>query len=67
MTQTSAIYPDEYIDYWGDVFLALELWREGVEFERFLEAPQRFLRQAGLEPLLPAQAEAAARALLGGA
>lgn len=62
MQEDEGVYPDEYIDYWGDVYLALDLReRAGVDFERFLKSPDRILRDAGIEPLLPEQAEAAAR------
>lgn len=55
MAERPGIYPDEYIDYWGDVYVALELKERGVDFERFLEAPAAQLKRLGVEPLLPAQ------------
>lgn len=61
MREGEGVYSDEYIDYWGDVFVALDLRQAGVDFERFLKSPERILREAGIEPLLPEQAEAAAR------
>jgi len=37
-------YPDEHIDYWGDVFTsAPEVLRHGILFETFLVAPQNIL------------------------
>lgn len=63
MRDLSSVYPDEYIDYWGDVFLALDLAREGIEFEGFLQSPQSVLLELGVRPLLAEQAEAAARGL----
>ncbi|TXF11565.1 hypothetical protein [Pelomicrobium methylotrophicum] len=62
MQEVEGVYSDEYIDYWGDVYVALDLReRAGVDFERFLKSPDTILREAGIEPLLPEQAEAAAR------
>lgn len=60
MKLASGIYPDEYIDFWGDVYLALELRGLGVDFERFLEDPAAQLARLGIKPLMPAQEEAAA-------
>lgn len=60
LNRSSGIYPDEHIDFWGDVYLALGLRELGVEFERFLEEPAAQLERLGIKPLAPAQEEAAA-------
>ena len=57
-------YPDEYVDYWGDVFVRLGLYEQhGVLFETFLLHPQEIVqacaqRDPHTAPLLPRQAEA---------
>jgi len=63
-------YPDEYIDYWGGVFLANPcLRRRGVRFDTFLIAPRELLAKVmapatdadGHAPLLPHQRRIRAR------
>ena len=58
-------YPDEYIDFWGNVYLANQSIKKcGVLFETFLIAPQEILSMVGsafvadvddYRPLLAAQ------------
>lgn len=57
-------YSDEYLDYWGDVFVRLGLYpQHGVLFETFLLYPQEIVQACAQHdphatPLLPRQAEA---------
>jgi hypothetical protein len=63
-------YTDEYLEFWGDLYVSGRLNEEGVDFEAFLANPWRHLQRlgrgrdvdsvrAGFRPLLPAQAEIA--------
>lgn len=65
-------YPDEQLEFWGEVFVACRLREEGLTFERFLQDPWGWLAhfgqesapgclRAGFRPLLPAQARVARR------
>lgn len=40
-------YPDEYIDYWSDVFIERGLWNHGITLERFLVNPRPILERIG--------------------
>jgi hypothetical protein len=63
------MYADEYIDHWGEVFTARDLYRQhGVRFDTFLLAPHEILDSIDqlpprVAPLLPAQAAAMHRDL----
>jgi hypothetical protein len=71
MTEIQTKYSDEYIEYWGEVFLANPiLRRRGVNFITFLVAPEEILAAVltpqvadlgEFRPLLPAQRMAVAR------
>jgi hypothetical protein len=62
-------YADEYIEHWGGVFTARDLYHQhGVRFDTFLLAPQEILDSIAqlpprVAPLLPAQAAAMHRDL----
>ncbi len=64
------MYSDEYLDYWGEVYMACSLSEPGIVFHEFLEDPWRCLCELGLQsapvslalgyqPLLPRQGQVA--------
>jgi hypothetical protein len=65
MTKILTTYPDEYIEHWGNVFLANPIVRRrGVLFTAFLVAPEEILAAVAMPllvdldeplPLMPAQ------------
>lgn len=66
------MYPDEYIDFWGELFTANHLFARGIVFETFLQAPLEILHavkfgtpfpllESEFYPLLPAQYEVQVR------
>lgn len=69
MNPTMHWYSDEYLEHWGRVFVAEDLYcRRGVRFETFLQAPQEILDAVAqlpvdAAPLLPRQAAVMAAVL----
>ena len=62
------MYSDAYIEYWGELFVSRDLYRQhGVRFDTFLMAPREILAAVSQvprsAPLLPAQADAMHRDL----
>jgi len=60
------MFSDEYLDYWGAVYVAARLLERGILFHQFLEDPRGYLKTVGLScaplcivsgfrPLLPRQ------------
>lgn len=55
-TINPGIYPDEYLNYWGEAYLANpEIRERGVLFITFLQHPDAILRAVKTDPLLPLQ------------
>ena len=53
-----AVYADEWIEYWGDIFAEHNLAAYGLRFEQFLESPRETLarfKQGDDRPLLAVQ------------
>lgn len=64
------MFNDEYLEYWGTMFVAARLLEQGIPFQEFLEDPWGCLKAVGLqsaplsvahgyEPLLPRQVKVA--------
>jgi hypothetical protein len=64
------MFSDEYLEYWGTVYVAARLLEQGIPFQEFLADPRGCLKAAGLQsaplciasgyrPLLPRQAKVA--------
>jgi hypothetical protein len=64
------MFNDEYLDYWGAVYVAARLLEQGIFFQTFLEDPWRCLKAVSLQsapfciasgyrPLLPRQVQVA--------
>lgn len=50
------MYPDEYLNYFADKYVAERIGAHGVSLEQYLAEPARYARLAlEPEPLLPAQ------------
>ena len=46
------MYPNDYLDRWGEVFVRLALHRRlGITLAQFLTDPGRYLRQVPAHPL----------------
>lgn len=57
-------YADEYLNYWGDVYVEKSLIEYGIVFEMFLRMPKAILNaieQHNFKPLLPRQRQVAAQ------
>jgi len=65
MNESRTTYPDEYLDYWADVFNDMDLASKGYTIEQFLRDPHGTLDRYhnGDRPLLPAQQAVADRLL----
>jgi hypothetical protein len=64
------MFNDEYLEYWGAVYVAARLLEQGIAFQEFLADPWGCLKAAGLasvplylacgyQPLLPHQVKVA--------
>jgi hypothetical protein len=64
------MFNDEYLEYWGAVFVAARLLEQGIPFQEFLEDPWGCLKVVGFQsappsvacgyrPLLPHQVKVA--------
>ena len=64
------MFNDEYLEYWGAVFVAAQRLEQGIPFQEFLEDPWACLQAVGLpsaplclacgyQPLLPRQVKVA--------
>jgi hypothetical protein len=64
------MFNDEYLDYWGAVYVAARLLEQGIPFQEFLADPWGSLKVVGLQsaplslacgyrPLLPRQVKVA--------
>jgi len=55
------MYPDHYIDHWGEIFTANPCLRRACTFEQFLAQPRRIINGLVGRTLLPKQRAIQAR------
>jgi hypothetical protein len=69
-SEETVMFNDEYLEYWGTVFVAARLLEQGIPFQNFLADPWGCLKAVGLQsaplslacgcrPLLPRQVKVA--------
>jgi hypothetical protein len=69
-SEETVMFNDEYLDYWGKVFVVARLLEQGIPFQEFLEDPRGSLKVVGFQfappsvacgyrPLLPRQVKVA--------